>query len=157
MRDTLDSLNERYLTFKLGEQLFGLPIEDVVQIIGIQKITPIPDLPAYVKGIIHLRGDVIPVIDVSQKFNRSEIIYRDRTCIIVVSVENMLFGLIVEEVDEVADIPLENVSVPPKIASDNQYLVGIGMLLNKLILLLNTSQLFRENDFMAIVEKGNHE
>ncbi len=157
MRDTLDSLNKRYLTFKLGEQLFGLPIEDVVQIIGIQEITPIPDLPAYVKGIIHLRGDVIPVIDASQKFNRAEVLYQDRTCIIVVSVGNLLFGLIVEEVDEVADIPSENISMPPKIVSDNQYLVGIGMLLNKLILLLNTSQLFYENDFMAIVKKGNRE
>ncbi len=155
MRAAKDSFSERYLTFKLGEQLFGLPIEDVVQIIGIQKITPIPDLPAYMKGIIHLRGDVIPVIDVSQKFNRSEIAYQDRTCIIVVSIESVLFGLIVEEVDEVADIPLENVSIPPKIVSDNQYLVGIGMLLNKLILLLNTSQLFHENEFMAIAKKGN--
>lgn len=155
MRATMDSLSERYLTFKLGEQLFGLPIEDVVQIIGIQKITPIPDLPAYMKGIIHLRGDMIPVIDVSQKFNRSEITYQERTCIIVVSVEGILFGLIVEEVDEVADIPLGNVSIPPKIASDNQYLVGIGMLQNKLILLLNTSQLFHENEFMAIVKEEN--
>jgi purine-binding chemotaxis protein CheW len=150
--ESMDSLCGRYLTFKTDQQLFGLPIADVVQIIGMQKITPVPDFPSYAKGVIHLRGEVIPVIDVRLRFQRTETVYQDRTCIIVVSIEKALVGFIVDEVDEVTDISQEDICIPPRMASDlkNGYLTGIGKLQGKIVLLLDTAKILSECEFESL-------
>ena len=79
----LDELSNRSLTFLIGDVVYGIELSHVIEIISIQPITPVPALPAYIKGIINLRGKVVPVIDVRLKFNQEERAYDEKTCIIV--------------------------------------------------------------------------
>ncbi len=161
-----DEMRGKYLTFWTDSQLFGVPIADVVQIIGIQEITPIPDSPAYAKGVINLRGSIIPVIDVRVRFSKEETQYSERTCIIVTKIDESYIGFIVDSVDEVTNIGDDDISPPPKISKDrtNAYLTGIGKVQNKVVLLLDTSRILNDTeieevnnavqDLAAVKEKG---
>lgn len=142
----------KYLTFWTDGQLFGVPIADVVQIVGIQSITAIPDFPPYAKGIINLRGSIIPVIDVRLRFHKEEAAYDERTCIIVTNIDNKFIGFIVDSVDAVTNIGAENVSVPPTLSAEtvNSYLTGIARLENRVILLLDTSKISSEESVLAM-------
>lgn len=147
-----DEMKGKYLTFWTDKQLFGVPIADVVQIIGIQEITPIPDSPVYAKGVINLRGSIIPVVDVRVRFGKSETEYGERTCIIVTKIEESYIGFIVDSVDEVTNISNDNISPPPKVSRErtNAYLTGIGKVQNKVVLLLDTSKILNENEIEVV-------
>jgi purine-binding chemotaxis protein CheW len=150
----VDEMKGKYLTFWTDGQLFGVPIADVVQIIGIQEITPIPDSPAYAKGVINLRGNIIPVIDVRIRFRKPEEQYNERTCIIVTKIDENFIGFIVDSVDEVTTISDENISPAPKVSKDhtNAYLNGIGKLENKVVLLLDTSKILNDEEIQEVNE-----
>ncbi len=163
-----DEMKGKYLTFWTDQQLFGVPISDVVQIIGIQEITPIPDSPVYAKGVINLRGSIIPVIDVRVRFGKTEAGYSERTCIIVTKIDESYIGFIVDSVDEVTTIGDDSISPPPKVSRDrtNAYLTGIGKVQNKVVLLLDTSRILNESEFevvhnavqdLIVEEKGKKE
>ncbi|MEG0396068.1 MAG: chemotaxis protein CheW [Oscillospiraceae bacterium] len=143
----------KYLTFVTENQLFGIPIADVVQIVGVQDITQIPEFPSYAKGIINLRGSIIPVIDVRLRFSKPERVYDERTCIIVTLINDTSVGFIVDEVDAVTDIATENVSQPPKIAGEvqNTYVTGIAKHEGRVILLLNVGKLLSNEDFEVLI------
>jgi len=143
-----DAQYGKYLTFQLGEEDFGLKIEYVTEIIGMQPITVIPEVPDYTKGIINLRGKIIPVICVRTKFKKEPIPYTDRTCIIVVETQDYSVGLIVDEVAEVINIDDKNVSPPPsqKTGVKNRYISGIGKVGEEIKLLLDCEELFREEE-----------
>ena len=138
----------KYLTFATDHQLFGVPISDVVQIIGMQEIIEIPDFPHYAKGIINLRGEIIPVMDMRLRLGRVEAQYNERTCIIVTSIKERYMGLIVDHVDEVTDIAEELIAAPPTVSSDmgESYLTGIGRLTNKVVLLMDIKKLLGNSD-----------
>lgn len=142
----------KYLTFWTNEQLFGVPIADVVQIVGMQTITAIPEFPDYAKGIINLRGIIIPIIDVRLRLRKAEAEYNERTCIIVSTINERNIGFIVDAVDAVTKIDDENISAPPVISSDtvNTYLTGVATLENRVVLLLNTSKMVSEDDVVAM-------
>lgn len=148
----------KYLTFLTDAQLFGVPIADVVQIVGMQMITEIPDYPAYAKGVINLRGSIIPVIDVRSRLGKPEMEYTDRTCIIVSNIGDQYFGFIVEEVNEVTDIPDIQISPPPQMGSEitNFYLTGIARLEDgdsgKIVLLIDTAKILGENELKALAQ-----
>jgi purine-binding chemotaxis protein CheW len=148
----IDEMKGKYLTFWTDRQLFGVPIADVVQIIGIQEITPIPDSPAYAKGVINLRGSIIPVIDVRIRFNKPEEKYNERTCIIVTKIDENFIGFIVDSVDEVTTISDENISPAPRVSKDrtNAYLNGIGKVENKVVLLLDTSKILNDEEIQEV-------
>lgn len=139
----LSEMQDKYLTFFTDGQLFGIPIANVVQIVGMQEITSIPEFPCYAKGIINLRGEIIPVIDMRLRLGRMETDYNDRTCIIVVNINEKYFGFAVDEVDEVTDIPQEQISPPPKIggAVPSQFLTGVAKVGNKIILSIDTAKI----------------
>ena len=119
----------------------------VIEIIGIQNITAVPEVPDYVQGIINLRGRIIPVVDMRLRFKKEFRAYGDRTCIIVIEVREVLIGLIVDGVAEVLDIPEENVVLPPQLkASQNKYIRGIGKTGEAVTLLLDWDKLFSEED-----------
>lgn len=136
-------LDGKYLTFWTEKQLFGIPIADVVQIVQMQPITEIPEFPSYAKGIINLRGTMIPCIDVSLRLGKMVAPYDDHTCIIVTNIRDRVIGLIVEGVEEVTDILDEEISPPPAMSSDyvNTYLTGIGKHNGKVILLLDAQKI----------------
>ena len=142
-----DTQKDKYLTFSLGDEVYGIDIRVVIEIIGIQKITNVPEVPDYVRGIINLRGKIIPVVDMRLRFRREYREYTDRTCVIVVEINGVLIGLIVDGVSEVLDIAEDKVVPPPELkASQNKYIRGIGKLESNVVLLLDWEKLFSEDD-----------
>lgn len=155
-----DDSNEKgkYMTFKSGNEYFGLAIQYVNEIIQMQEITAIPETEDYIKGLINLRGKVVPVIDVRLRFKQEPLEYNDRTCIIVINVKTATVGLIVEKIAEVVEIKEDNILPPPKIGhgdkAQNKYVYGIGKVGNAVKLLLDPDKLLNDED-LSVVEQAN--
>lgn len=149
-----DTQKGRYLTFSLGKESYGIEIQYVTEIIGIQIITQIPELPEYVKGIINLRGKIIPVMDVALRFKKEHREYNDRTCIVVVDISDLSIGLIVDSVSEVVTIPEQDIVVPPQMNKglNNRYIKNIGKVENDVKLLLDCEKLLNEDELSGISE-----
>ncbi len=150
-----DTQKDKYLTFHLAGEDYGIEIRHVTEIIGIQKITEVPDMPQYVKGVINLRGKVIPVMDVRLRFHMSERDYDDRTCIIVVYVNGTSVGLVVDEVSEVVDIPSANIEPPPASGGGGgQYIQGMGKVGDKVKILLEVEKLLFTDEMAQFADMG---
>lgn len=149
-----DTQKDRYLTFFIGEECYGFEIKYVTEIIGIQAITEIPELPEYVRGIINLRGKIIPVMDVRLRFKKKSLEYNDRTCVIVVDVGDISIGFIVDQVAEVMSIPEEDIVDPPQLhkGTGNKYIRKIGKVGNSVKLLLDCEMLLSEQEAEEINE-----
>lgn len=141
--DDEDTQEGKYLSFKIGDEQYGIEIKYVSEIVGIQKITEVPDMPEYVKGIINLRGNVIPVVDVRLRFHMKPTEYNDRTCIIVVNVDDSPIALVVDTVKEVISISNEQISPPPSVSKGevSRFIKGIGRFENDVIILLEINKL----------------
>lgn len=148
LTEDADTEKNKFLTFIIGKENYGIEIKYVTEIIGFQEIFEIPELPKYVQGIINLRGKIIPVIDVRLRFKKEKKDYNDRTCIIVVDIKELTVGLIVDKVSEVLDINEENIVKPPDIKTgfQNRYVKGIGKIGKNIKLLLDCDKLFSENE-----------
>jgi purine-binding chemotaxis protein CheW len=140
-----DAMKNKYLIFSIGEESYGIQIQYVIEIIGIEEITKVPDLPAYVKGIINLRGKVISVMDARLRFNKEEREYDDRTCIVVIDIDGISFGLVVDSVKEVASIDESNVAPPPTLNKledgSGGFVEGIGKVGNDIWLFIDCKKL----------------
>jgi len=138
----------RFLIFSIENENYGIEIRYVTEIIGIQTITEVPELPEYVRGIINLRGKIIPVMDVRLRFRKKAMEYNDRTCIIVVEVLGMSVGLIVDSVSEVVTINESDISELPQMkqVSQNHYVKNIGKIGNEMRLLLDCEKLLTDED-----------
>lgn len=149
-----DTQKGKYLTFPLGKEVYGIEIRHVTEIIGIQPITEVPEMPAYVKGIINLRGKIIPVMDVRLRFKKEPKDYNDRTCVIVVDIQNTSIGLIVDGVSEVTNIPDEEIVPPPQLNSEiqNRFISGIGKVGNDVKLLLDCEKLLSDDEVAVLSE-----
>lgn len=156
--DEHDAQKDKYMTFKSGNEYFGLKIQYVNEIIQFQAITEIPETEDYIKGLINLRGKVIPVIDVRLRFKQEPFEYNDRTCIIVISVKSTVIGLIVEKIAEVVEISDENILPPPTIGhpdkAHHKYVYGIGKIGDTVKLLLDPDKLINDEDLDG-VEQAN--
>jgi purine-binding chemotaxis protein CheW len=143
-----DTQKDRYLTFIIGNECYGIDIKYITEIIGIQAITEIPEMPEYVKGIINLRGKIIPVIDVRLRFKKEPKDYDDRTCVVVVDFQDLSIGLIVDQVAEVITIPEQDIVDPPQVnkGSNNRYIRKIGKVGNAVKLLLDCEMLLTEHE-----------
>lgn len=155
-----DTQRDKYVTFKSGNEYFGLKIEYVNEIIVFQEITEIPESEDYIKGLINLRGKIIPVIDVRLRFKQEPFEYNDRTCIIVINVKSTVVGLVVEKIAEVVEIPEENILPSPSLGhgdkSQNQYVYAIGKVGDAVKLLLDPDKLINDED-MAVMEQAEEE
>ena len=153
---------DKYVTFKAGNEYYALKIEYVNEIIVFQEITEIPESEDFIKGLINLRGKIIPVIDVRVRFKQEPIEYNDRTCIIVINVKDMLVGLIVEKVAEVVEIKQEDILPPPSATigheekTQNKYVYGIGKVGEEVKLLLDPDKLLKDEE-MIILEQATEE
>ena len=143
-----DTQKGKFLTFSLGKEMYAIEIKFVTEIIGIQSITEVPELPTYVKGIINLRGKIIPVMDVRLRFKKKPVEYNDRTCIIVVEVKDISVGLIVDNVSEVMSISDEDIVPPPNMnkGTESKYIKAIGKVGNEVKLILECEKLMNDND-----------
>lgn len=145
--DEEDSQRDKYLTFSLGNEFYGIEIKYVTEIIGLQPITEVPELPQYIKGIINLRGKIIPVMDVRLRFKKDFKAYNDRTCVIVVDIKDISIGLIIDSVSDVITIPAEEVVPPPDLnRGANRYIQGIGKVGNDVKLLLDCNKLIADDE-----------
>lgn len=115
------------LLFYVSDVLYGLEIQYITEIIGIQPITVVPKVPDYIKGVINIRGKVVPVISIRSKINQPEIPYDDKTCILIVENEGLTVGLIVDRVREITLVrPTDTCSAPDfKTVNENQYIQSI--------------------------------
>ncbi|MGI5985466.1 MAG: purine-binding chemotaxis protein CheW [Clostridiales bacterium] len=143
----IDGLNDRYLLFSIDDSYYGLPLAMALEILTIQSITRLPRVAPYIKGIINLRGKVIPVLDVRTKLGISERAYDDKTCIIVIDLHDMHVGLIVDMVCEVLSVPQENIIPPPK--NYASYISSVSQLDDKIVLNLDCETFF-QNDLEQI-------
>lgn len=149
-----DTQKGRYLTFSLGNESYGIEIKYVTEIIGIQTITEVPELPNYIKGIINLRGKIIPVMDMRLRFKKEPLDYNDRTCVIVVDINDISLGLIVDSVAEVLTIGEDNITEPPQLNKgfSNRYIKNIGKVGESVKLLLDCEKLLTEEEFENLNE-----
>ncbi len=144
--DALDDLSGRYLTFYIDDTFYGIELLHILEIISIQSITSVPGLPHYYKGLVNLRGKVVPVIDVRLKFNQEERSYDEKTCIIVVTIQDMQVGLIVDSVAEVVTIGENQKNEPPKLAGNGaRYLSSIARVEDKVILNIDCDKFFQSD------------
>ncbi len=144
-----DTQKDRFLSFKIDKEDYAIEIKHVIEIIGIQRITKVPNIKDYIKGIINLRGNIIPVVDVRTRFALQPIPYNDRTCIIVVKLMSSAIGLIVDEVQEVVNMPENIISPPPATnkGSHSRFISGIGKVGKIVKIILNTSRLLYDDDY----------
>jgi len=170
MQQTVPLLNEntstvkkdgKHLIFELGEGGYGIPILEVSEINGLMNITPIPKTPKYIKGVINLRGKIIPVMDLRLKFDMPEKEYDERTCIIIVGItvgnELKQIGVVVDIVSEVFDIPLSEIEAPPSYGtqSKNDFLNGIGKVKGKVVMLLNIEKVVYSDEMIKLLDNTN--
>lgn len=144
---TEDDLTGRYLTFYIDSAVYGIELVHVIDIISAQAVTSVPGTPAYVKGIINLRGSIVPVIDIRLKFNLMEREYDDRTCMVVVNIEDMQVALVVDTVAEVIDLDNEVTASLPEFNNVNtkQYLRSISKVDGHLVLNLECHKLLQDD------------
>lgn len=147
--------NNKYLLFNLGDEVYGIDIANVTEIIEMQKITDVPDMPDFIKGVINLRGRVIPVMDLRLRFEMDERGYDDRTCIIIVNIDDKSMGFIVDTVAEVHDILEKDIEPPPAFNTDsgkNNYISGLGKLEDRATILIDVHRLLNERELEVIAE-----
>lgn len=141
-----NDLSDRYLLFRIADALYGVSLALVLEIIQIQSITTLPYMDPYVKGIINLRGKVVPVVDVRRKINLPEKPYDAETCIVVVEIQNMHIGLIVDSVCEVVTVESDQLATPPDVGDTaNRYLSSVSEAGGRVILNIDFDRFF-QND-----------
>jgi len=148
-----DAQLDKYITFKSNNEYFALELSVVQEIIGIQPIMEIPETEDYIKGLINLRGKIIPVIDVRVRFRQEPFEYTDRTCIIIISVKGTVVGLIVETIAEVVTIPKASITPPPSLGqgmSKNKYVYGLGKVGESVKMLLDPEKLIRDDEIIML-------
>ena len=156
--DEIDAMANRYLLFHVAKEDYGIGIEYVIEIIGLQKVTEIPDMPNFVKGVINLRGQVIPVIDIRTRFGIEFKAYTDRTCVIVVNLRDMKIGVIVDGMAEVQEITEDQISPPSPIQNSvaRRYIKGMGRVGEEVKILLDLEKLLFEKELEQLAaDTGN--
>ncbi len=144
----------KYLTFTLSNEEYGIEILKVREIIGLMVVTSVPQTPDYMKGVINLRGKVIPVIDLRLKFSIPEHEHTQETCTIVVEVGNALIGIIVDSVSEVSDIGSKEIEETPQLGQDvdTDFIMGMGKIKDKLIILLDIDKVLSTDELEMVDE-----
>lgn len=161
LEKTNPDLVDKWLTFWLDGQLYGASIVHVEQIVSMMPVTPVPEYPVYAKGVINIRGSIIPLIDLRLRLGKPEAEYTDQTCVIICNIDGHLIGFIADSVDAVLTIPESAVSAPPRMHEGRKgdYLTGIARLVaedggqDKLVLCLDTQKVLLEGDLDVLVQE----
>ena len=151
--DNEDTQANKYLFFRIGKESYGIGIRYVIEIIELQTISLVPDLPDYVKGVINLRGKVIPIVDLRLRFDMEERAYDNRTCIIITEVDHVLVGCLVDTVEEVMEILEKNIEPPPKfktISGKDQYISGMGKVGDAIKILIDVEKIVRDQNLASV-------
>lgn len=153
-QDEQDVKQTKFLTFFVASQSFAIEVANVIEIVGIQEITPVPQFPDYARGIINLRGQIIPVIDARLRFKKNSKDYNERTCIIIVEVKKTLTGFIVDEVEEVVDINNDQITKAPSVANDEEgkYISAVAKRGGKVVLVVDFEKVLDDSEFDYVAE-----
>lgn len=143
------------IVFELGNSLYGIPIEKVSEINRLENITVLPKAPKYVEGVINLRGNVVPVIDLRKRFGMKQIERTKKNKIIIVIIEKRLFGIIVDAVHEVVSIPKENIepSLPTTTGLKAEFINSIGKIKDSLVIILDIENIIKSKEEIKVEEE----
>lgn len=153
-RQDVSGLAGQYLTFYLGDEEYGSPILQVKEIVEFTSLTTVPTTPPWIRGVMNLRGSVIPVVDLGRKFGRPETAVTRRTCVVIVEVdiegEQSGVGVMVDGVSQVIDLPQDRIEPPPAFGTSVQvdYLLGMGKTDGGFILLLNIERILTTDELV---------
>lgn len=150
------SLEGKYLTFHLADEEYGIEILKVIEIIGMIDITYVPRTPEFVKGVINLRGKVIPVVDLRLKFGLPEAEHTKETCVVVVDIDGSLMGIIVDAVSEVLDIAGADIEPAPGFGSklDTSFILGMGKTSGRVSILLDIARIMSTDELTLVEQLG---
>jgi len=160
MKEDATKINS-YLTFKLGDEMFGANVAKVLNILEMTKITKVPKAPLYMKGVINLRGSVLPLIDTRIKFDLGETDYTTNTCILVLDIdlsgEAVHVGALVDSVQEVIEIEDAKIQPPPSIGSKykSEFIEGMAKINDEFIMLLNMDLIFSNTELSLLRESSS--
>lgn len=153
------STMEKYLSFEINDELYAVEILDVKEIIAMMKFTKVPKMPDFVKGVINLRGLVIPIVDMRLKFELPEIEYNERTTIIIGIIDDSLIGFIVDRTADVLNISNAEMSAPPKFGTDidTEFLKSMAKTENGVVMVVDLKKIFTQSEFDSVksLEKIN--
>jgi purine-binding chemotaxis protein CheW len=142
----------QFISFSVGEEEYGLELLRVKEVIRVREVTWLPKAPSFVKGIINLRGDVIPIIDLRDKFGLETREQTSQTRVIVVEVEGRLMGMVVDSASQVVRIPADQIDPPPPVVGgfSREFITGVGKLEDRLVILLNTDAVLTMEEKAAL-------
>jgi purine-binding chemotaxis protein CheW len=158
MPETLDTTSNQYLTFKLDDDLYGLGIASVKEVLEYTQITKVPRTQEYMRGLINVRGNAVPVVDLKLKFGMDKTEQNLDTCIVIVEVdlegEFTTIGTLVDGVEEVLEIDPGMIEPPPKLGTkiNSRFMSGIGKLEDKFVIILNAERLFTAEELDVLSE-----
>lgn len=148
-----DAASREYLAFKLGQEEHGIDILKVQEIRGYENVTRIANAPDFIKGVINLRGIIVPIVDMRIKFNLGEPSYDQFTVVIILSIANRVMGMVVDSVSDVTTLQPEQIRPAPQMGSalDTDYLIGLGTLEERMLILLDIERLMSSAE-MGLVQ-----
>lgn len=152
LKDVFSDEENQFVTFMLGDEEYAIEALRVQEITGLPPITKVPYLPSFVKGVINLRGSVIPVIDLRLRFGLAEAEYSKQTCVIVLKLGKKVTGIIVDAVSEVASLPNARMDPPPDFGKSikTDFLKGIGKLSDRMLILLDAEKIFTVEEIAGL-------
>ena len=157
LNDGVEEEKEEFMTFKCYDEVYGISLDYVSEIIGLQQYTSVPETDDYIKGLINLRGKIIPVIDVRIRFGQEPLEYNDRTSVIVIQVKETIIGLIVDGIEGVVAVSKKNILPPPSVSSlavqSRKYVFGIGRVGSEVKLLLEPDKLIHDIEEETVSEE----
>jgi len=154
--NTAQTRRERYLTFFLGEEQYGIAIDRIKEIIAMMKVTFVPKTPEYMRGVINLRGSIIPVVDTRSRFGMEPQEETMHTAIIIVEVEKVNIGFIVDRVEEVASIDAAHLGAAPKFGSnvDTDFICSMAQIEENVVMILDVLKLFEADELVSLEGLG---
>lgn len=152
--NTEDTLRGQYLIFSMDDDLYGIGIQFVTEIVGLQRMVEVPDMPVYMKGIVNLRGQIVPVMDARLRFQKEERVYDDQNCMVVVNHNGASVGLVVDRVVEISTILYEDIAPLPDIGKRKQsVIIGIAKSDRNISLIIDCQWLLQDEDLTPLKEQ----
>lgn len=150
------SRENQYVTFSLDSEHYAIAATQVREIICLPPVTRVPELPDFLKGVINLRGTIMPVLDLKMKFGMAATPYHPKTCVIIISLDERLLGMIVDAVNDVIDLAGEAISATPAFGRDinPEYIAGLGKRGEQLVIILDTNKIMQRDEVVLLHE--NH-
>ena len=150
-KEKTNNIAEKYLIFYLEDQLFGLQGEQIIEILNMQHITYIPNLPHFINGIVNIRGKIVPLIDLKMRIGKAQKEYDELTCIILIQSEDIIAGLIVDSVKDVTDISAKDMFPISSLASDesfNRFISSICKVNDQMVLIMDAKNILRDDSMI---------